>query len=82
MSSQISGLKFLSDLLSNSQLEILSAIGNTVASTKADIVELSEEEFEEVAEEASVIADLFAENPLFGGQEKLNLSRKRFRLCK
>ena len=53
-----------------------------MASTKADIVELSEEEFEEVAEEASVIADLFAENPLFGGQEKLNLSRKRFRLCK
>ena len=71
MSSQISGLKFLSDLLSNSQLEILSAIGNTVASTKADIVELSEEEFEEVAEEASVIADLFAENPLFGGRDKI-----------
>ena len=38
-----------------------------MASTKADIVELSEEEFEEAAEEASAIADLFADNPLFGG---------------
>lgn len=42
-----------------------------MASTKADIVELSEEEFEEAAEEASVIADLFAENPLFGGRDKI-----------